>query len=128
MFPASRPPRTSPTTPTTSTILVEENQSASLFLVLDGSGANRFRAGDDTYSFTLTPGDVAPVNHTTRHATEASGAPMPGGALATRTAGGIPIEARIPRTGLGQGFGWTGGTTNGFSTAGTAGETSWAST
>jgi hypothetical protein len=36
----------------------------------------------------------------------------------TRTVSGITyIEARIPRTNLGQGFGYTGSTSNGFSTA-----------
>jgi hypothetical protein len=97
-------------------ILAEENQSASIFLIVDGSGANGFWAGDDSYSFTMTPGDAAPVNHTTRHTTDDPGAPV--GAMATRTSGGITtIEARIPRTGLGQGFGYTGSTTNGFSTS-----------
>ena len=40
-------------------ILAEDSQSASLFINLDGSGANGFWQGDNTYAFSLTPGTTA---------------------------------------------------------------------
>lgn len=99
-------------------ILAEESQSASLFVMIDGSGANGFWQGENTYSFTLTPGTTQPLNHTSRHGTTETGVAPAGSALATRTVGSTTIiEARIPRANLGQGFGWTGGTTTGFSTS-----------
>jgi hypothetical protein len=100
-------------------ILAEESQSASLFIHLDGSGANGFWQGENTYSFSLTPGQSQPRNHTSRHGTtEDPGVAPAGSALFTRTVGSTTIlEARIPRANLGQGFGWTGGTTTGFSTS-----------
>jgi hypothetical protein len=53
---------------------------------------------------------------TSRHGTQETGVAPAGSALATRTVGGTTIiEARIPRANLGQGFGWTGGITTGFS-------------
>jgi hypothetical protein len=100
-------------------ILAEESQSASLFIHIDGSGGNGFWHGDNTYSFSLTPGQSQPRNHTSRHGTtEDPGVAPAGSALFTRTVGSTTIlEARIPRANLGQGFGWTGGNTTGFSTA-----------
>jgi hypothetical protein len=99
-------------------ILAEESQSATLNIIVDGSGANGFWAGDDSYAFTMTPGAAQPLNHTSRHGTQETGVAPAGSALATRTVGTTTIiEARIPRTGLGQGYGWTGSTTNGFSTS-----------
>ena len=95
-----------------------ESQSASLFIHLDGSGGNGFWQGENTYSFSLTPGQPQPRNHTSRHGTTEEGVAPAGSALVTRTVGSTTIlEARIPRANLGQGFGWTGGTTTGFSTS-----------
>jgi hypothetical protein len=99
-------------------ILVEESQSASLQLIIDGSGVNGFWQGDNSYSFSLTPGQPQPLNHTSRHGTEEPGVAPAGALLATRTVGTTTIiEARIPRANLGQGYGWTGSTTTGFSTS-----------
>ena len=87
-------------------ILAEESQSASLFVMIDGSGANGFWQGENTYSFTLTPGTAQPLNHTSRHGTTEPGVAPAGSALATRTVGSTTIiEARIPRANLGQGLG-----------------------
>ena len=100
-------------------VLAEMSQSATVNIIIDGSGANGFWHGDNSYAFTLTPGTSQPRNHTSRHGTEEMPGVVPtGSALATRTVGGTTIvEARIPRANLGQGFGWTGGNTTGFSTA-----------
>jgi len=99
-------------------VLAEMSQSATLNVIVDGSGANGFWQGDNTYAFTLRAGDPQPLNHTSRHGTQETGVAPAGSALATRTVGSTTIvEARIPRANLGQGFGWTGGTTTGFSTA-----------
>ena len=99
-------------------ILAEESQSASLNVIVDGSGANGFWQGDDSYAFSLTPGQPQPLNHTSRHGTQEPGVAPAGSLLATRTVGATTIiEARVPRANLGQGFGWTGSTTNGFPTS-----------
>jgi hypothetical protein len=100
-------------------LLAEMSQSASLLINVDGSGANGFWQGDDSYAFELTPGAPQPLNHTNRHDTQVTPGVAPAGSvLATRTVGSTTIiEARIPRTGLGQGYGWTGSNTNGFPTS-----------
>jgi len=99
-------------------VLAEMSQSATLNIIVDGSGANGFWHGDNTYAFTMTPGATQPLNHTSRHGTQETGVAPAGSALATRTVGGTTIiEARIPRANLGQGFGWTGGNTTGFPTS-----------
>jgi len=99
-------------------VLAEESQSASLNIIVDGSGANGFWQGDDSYAFSMTPGQPQPLNHTARHDTQATGVAPAGSALATRTVGTTTIiEARIPRANLGQGYGWTGSSTTGFSTS-----------
>ncbi|HEY5449852.1 MAG TPA: hypothetical protein VIQ54_13950, partial [Polyangia bacterium] len=99
-------------------VLAEMSQSATLNIIVDGSGANGFWHGDNTYAFTMTPGATQPLNHTSRHGTQETGVAPTGSALATRTVGGTTIiEARIPRANLGQGFGWTGGNTTGFPTS-----------
>lgn len=100
-------------------ILAEMSQSATLNIIVDGSGANGFWQGDNTYAFTMTPGATQPLNHTSRHGTqELPGVAPAGSVMATRTVGGTTtIEARIPCANLGQGFGWTGGNTTGLSTS-----------
>jgi hypothetical protein len=100
-------------------LLAEMSQSASLLINVDGSGANGFWQGDDSYAFELTPGAPQPLNHTDRHDTQVTPGVAPAGSvLATRTVGSTTIiEAKIPRTGLGQGYGWTGSNTSGFPTS-----------
>jgi hypothetical protein len=80
-------------------------------------GSNGFFAGDDSYAFTLTTAEGL-LNWTTRHGGADAGQTVAGSQFRTRTVGTTTImEAKIPRTGLGQGYGWTGSTTNGFWTA-----------
>jgi hypothetical protein len=98
-------------------VYVEESQNATLYPVIDGSGADGFFSGDDSYAFTLTTAEGL-LNWTTRHGGADTGQAVAGSQFSTRTVGTTTImEAKIPRTGLGQGYGWTGSTTNGFSTA-----------
>ena len=99
-------------------VLAEMNQATPiLWVTLDGSGANGFWQGDDTYSFTVAPGTTQVMNHTIHHGTEEPGVAITGSSVSTRTVGTTTtLEAKIPRA-LGQGFGFTGGTTTGFSTS-----------
>jgi hypothetical protein len=98
-------------------VYLEESQNADLYLIIDGSGQNGFWAGDDSYAFTLNTTEGL-LNWTSRHGGLPAGVAVTGSQFKSRTVGTTTImEAKIPRTGLGQGFGYTGGTTNGFSTA-----------
>jgi hypothetical protein len=99
-------------------VFAETSQPASLLLQVDGSGGNGFWHGDNTYSFSLSPNQSSVLNHTSRHGTSEPGRNTSGSTLITRTSGSQTLlEARIPRANLGQGFGYTGGTTSGFSTS-----------
>jgi hypothetical protein len=99
-------------------LFIEQSQPSSILLLVDGSGASGFWDGDNTYSFSIEQALTSVQNHTSRHGTEGAGVSISGSSVFVRNAGGINyVEARIPRANLGQGFGWTGGTTTGFSTA-----------
>jgi hypothetical protein len=97
-------------------VYVEMNTPAALRLYVDGSAANGFWHGNDTYVIALVPNQTAPLLVLDGAGAREPGDPIAGGSLVTSVSGGTTIlEASIPAA-LGQGFGLTGETTTGFPT------------